>query len=411
MSSVASAPVADAALNPEQRRLLVFLSGATFFEGYDFMAITQVLPQIQAEWGLSNFETTAVVSAANIGPILAFGLVRLADRWGRRKVLAFTLLAYALCSILSGLAPNAASFAFFQLLARMFLIAEWATSMVYAAECFPAARRGRAIGLIQAAATLGAISCAAITPLLNQAPWGWRTVYFVGGLPVLLLVVARRNLPETPRFLEMVKVPKAAFLRILGPGTRRKVLLLALLWALVYFGTHNASTFWKEFVVHERGFSDADVGRSTTIAALFAMPLVFGVGRLMDKLGRRKGSAILFPAAAAGVFGAYTLHSHAALTFSLIFVIFGAAGVLPVLEAYTAELFPTELRGDAFAWANNLLGRIANVVGPLGVGWAAGIYGWGPSVALTGVFTLAALVLILAAFPETAARELEETSA
>jgi MFS transporter, putative metabolite:H+ symporter len=119
----------------------------------------------------------------------------------------------------------------------------------------------------------------------------------------------------------------------------------------------------------------------------------------------------VFGLGAAGVFGSYTLQSPWALTGALIFGIFGASAVLPVLNAYTTELFPTELRGDAFAWANNLIGRIGYVLSPVLVGLAAREVGWGAAVRMTAVFPLVALVLIFWWLPETRARELEETAA
>jgi putative MFS transporter len=99
------------------------------------------------------------------------------------------------------------------------------------------------------------------------------------------------------------------------------------------------------------------------------------------------------------------------MTIAVMGAVFGASAVLPVLNAYNAELFPTHLRGDAFAWSNNLLGRIGYVIAPAGVGLAAGTYGWGLPVALTAVGPVLALVLILWLLPETRGKELEETSA
>src|SRR5690606_22367060 len=101
---------------------------------------------------------------------------------------------------LSGLAPEVVSFAVFQLLARMFLLAELATSMVYAAEEFPASRRGLIIAVISGASSLGSIVCAAVVPLLLRAPYGWRAVFFVGIIPLVLLAFARRSVRETARF-------------------------------------------------------------------------------------------------------------------------------------------------------------------------------------------------------------------
>ena len=86
------------------------------------------------------------------------------------------------------------------------------------------------------------------------------------------------------------------------------------------------------------------------------------------------------------------------------------SAVLPVLNAYTTELFPTDLRGDAFAWSNNLLGRIGYVGAPVIVGFLASSMGWGGAVSLSTIFPILALVLILMWLPETTGRELEESS-
>ncbi len=90
--------------------------------------------------------------------------------------------------------------------------------------------------------------------------------------------------------------------------------------------------------------------------------------------------------------------------------IFGTSAVLPVLNAFTSELFPTEARGDAFALANNLIGRISYVLAPFAVGVVAQQSGWGFAVSVTAIGPLLALAVILAALPETRGRELEETS-
>jgi putative MFS transporter len=156
--------------------------------------------------------------------------------------------------------------------------------------------------------------------------------------------------------------------------------------------------------------SDAQVGTSLAIASLASLPFLFVVGKVLDVIGRRVGATIAFSIAAVGVVGSYTLSNPTALTVALVLGIFGTGSVLPVLNTYTAELFPTELRSEAFAWSNNLIGRTAYLASPLVLGFAAGRFGWGPTVATTAVFPLLALALILALLPETVGRELEETS-
>ena len=409
MSSQAQSPP----LTSYQKRLLILLSVASFFEGYDFFALSQILPNISKEMNLSVTATTNMVSVINAGTIAAFFLVRQADRLGRRLVLNVTILGYALCSLASSFAPNAWVFAILQFFGRIFLIGEWAIAMVYAAEEYPAERRGMAIGVIQAFSSLGGIACAGSMLYLLETPWGWRSVYWVGTLPLLILAFARRNIRETARFEERAKEIKGehqSLWRIFRTPYRKRLVVMALIWALTYLCTQNAVTFWKQFVVTERGLSDADVGLAMPIAAVGSAPLLFFVGRYLDRAGRRPGAVLIYVVTAAGIVGAYSLHNKWALTAALSFGILGTTAVLQVLNAFTTELFPTELRGDAFAWSNNILGRIGYTVSPLVVGYLAPLWGWGPAVRVTSVFLVFGLVLILLFLPETAGKELEETS-
>lgn len=410
-------------MQPEQlpdartrRRLLVFLSVATFFEGYDFLALTQILPTLRAEMGMSPADAGLLLGGINVGTVLSFLLVRRADRVGRRPVMMWTIIGYTIFTGLTALCRDPWQLFVAQLFARLFLIGEWATSMVYAAESFPAERRATVIGVIQAFSSLGSIVCAGVVPLLLKTELGWRSVYVVGVVPLVLLALARRDLPETPRFVAARAAGRtlegASLLRIWRTAWKSRVVQLAAIWALTYVATQNAITFWKEFAVGERGLSDAEVGASISIAAVASMPLVFASGRLLDAIGRRRGAVLIYSLTVVGIVAAYTLHGRWPLTIALIFAIFGTSAVLPVLNSYTTELFPTDLRGDAFAWSNNLLGRVGYVFGPVLVGQlAAAGMGWGPSVAMTAVFPVFALILILRWLPETRGAELEQTAA
>ena len=279
-------------------RLLVFLSVATFFEGYDFMALTQILPQVRAELGLSRSGAGLLIGAVNVGTVVAWLLVRKADRWGRRRVMMLTITGYTVFTFLTGLSFDVWTFGVCQFLARLFLIGEWATSMVYAAEEFPSDRRGTMIGVIQAFSSLGSIVCAGVVPLLLHTQWGWRSVYFVGVVPLILLAFARRNLRETTRFETLQSSndlpPPRPITYILRTPYRKRLLQLAVVWGLTYLCTQNAITFWKEFALSERGWTDGDVGVAITIAAVASMPLVFGAGKLLDVIGRRRGAMLIF---------------------------------------------------------------------------------------------------------------------
>ncbi len=415
LTSSAASEGARAPLSAYQRRLVVFLSVATFFEGYDFLALSQLLPGLRAEFGLTEFGGGAMVGAINVGTMLAAVLVRRADAWGRRRVLALTITGYTLCSLATAFAPDVVSFSLFQMLARVFLIGEWAIAMVYAAEEFPAERRGFVIGLIQGFSSLGSIACAGLVPVLLRSSLGWRAVFLVGAVPLALMAFARRNIRETARF-ETARfetahhATRAPLFELLRGPWRGRVLLVALAWFFTYACTQTAITFWKEFAVAERGFTDKAVGGAIAVAAVASMPMVFASGKLLDVVGRRAGAVVIFALTSLGVVLAYTLHGRLALTAALGVAIFGTSGVLPVLNAFTSELFPTEARGDAFALANNLLGRTSYVAAPFVVGALARPLGWSLAISVTAVGPLLALAVILARLPETRGRELEDTA-
>lgn len=399
-------------LSPYQRRLLVFLSVAAFFEGYDFLALGQILPNLRADMALSEAEGGRLVAVIGIGTILAYGVVRLADRYGRRALLTITIIGYTLFTVATAFAQSAYDFALYQLAARIFLVGELALSMVYAAEEVPADRRGHAIGMIQAASALGGITCAAITPLLLSTTWGWRAVYLVGAVPLALVAYARRGLRESRRFADYAAggVERRPLAAILRSPYRRRVYQLAIVWGLLFACAQNAVFFWKEFAVAERGFTDSQVGFAIAIAALASLPPLFLVGRLLDRWGRRPAATVIFFGLAAAVVAAYQLHGLWPLTLALAVTLLSVPAAFIVLNSFTTELFPTDCRAEAFAWANNLLGRSAYVVGPLAVGAAASTIGWGDAVTLTALCAIGALALILWLLPETKGQELEETA-
>jgi putative MFS transporter len=398
-------------LSRYQKKLFVFLGVATFFEGFDHMAIAQLLPSIREDLSLSEWETGLLVAVVNLGTVLAYLLVRQADRWGRKPILDVTIAGYTLFSFLSGLAPNVVAFALLQLVARVFLIGEWVVSTVYAAEEFPAARRGAIIGVIGAFASLGSITCAGLVPMLIDLPWGWRSVYFVGTVPLVVLAFARRGIRETSRFVSLTPEERkpAPLMQIWKTPYARRVVTLAGIWFFVYLCTQTSITFWKQHAIEELHFEEGQVGLMISGAAVLAMPFIFTIGRALDRIGRRAGAAIVFTSTSVGCLGAYTLTSGPMLFVAVAFAVFGASAVLPVLNAYNTELFPTHLRSDAFAWSNNLLGRVGYVLAPIAVGRLAEDLGWGAAVATTAIGPIVALALILRFLPETRGMELEDT--
>jgi putative MFS transporter len=282
--------------------------------------------------------------------------------------------------------------------------------MVVAAEEFPAERRGSVIGIITAASSLGGVVCAGLVPILVNA-FGWRSVYFAGVLPLLLMAWARRDLRETALFAGQSAVESRRPLgAILRTSHRRRVLSLGAIWFLTYVCTQNGVTLWKDYAIREVGHSPASAAMIITIGALVSMPLCFLSGRLFDRIGRRPGAVLVYGAVVAGVLGIYGMKGQLSLTLAMIVAMVGLTTVLIVLNAFTTELFPTNVRGDAFMWSNNLIGRIGYWLSPPIVGFLAEEVGWGPVVRATVVFPVIALFLVLSLLPETRAAVLGDAA-
>jgi MFS transporter, putative metabolite:H+ symporter len=171
-----------------------------------------------------------------------------------------------------------------------------------------------------------------------------------------------------------------------------------------------AVAFFKQYAVSELGWSDAKVGTTVVIGAIGSLPLVFVTGKLLDTFGRRVGGPIIFLIGALGVAGTYQLSHPILLTVALTMAMYSAIAFYHVTNAVTTELFPTELRSDAYAWCNNIIGRCGYVLAPVLVGVAAGYVGWGNAVAPSACLFFVAIWLLLRFVPETAQRELEDSA-
>ncbi|MCP4869839.1 MAG: MFS transporter, partial [Proteobacteria bacterium] len=274
--------------------------------------------------------------------------------------------------------------------------------------------RGTVIGVLQAFSAFGAITCAGLMPLMVSTDLGWRLVYFVGIIPLLLLAYARRGLKETARFEKQKaegRTEPPPMFEIFNTPHRRRVFQLGIIWLVTYACSNTAVSFFELHATEDLNWTKKDVSDVLTISAIVSLPLVFFAGKLLDMAGRKKAAVLIFVATSVGVFLGYTLESKYALTIVMTVAVFGVNSVLPVLNAFTSELFPTEHRAAAFGWTNNLIGRLGYVLAPIGIGLIAAQTDWGRAIAPTAIFPLIALALILWWLPETNAIELEESAA
>ncbi|MGO8692830.1 MAG: MFS transporter [Rectinemataceae bacterium] len=399
-------------LEPSHIALILLVSTASFFEGYDFIILNLILPLLQKEFRIDIREVGVAASAIALGTIAAFFVIRLGDSLGRRALLIWTVLGYTAATALTAFSKSIGAFVVLQFAARVFLVAEWGISTVIVAEEIPAGRRGLGISIVQAAAGLGGIVGSAIFPIVERSPMGWRAMYLVGILPLMAVFFIRRSLKETRRFA-LVRASTAkgpSFGEILAPQYRAKLVLVALLWCFMYLGYTSVYTFYTTFAIQERGLDIRQVSLIAAIAFTLGLAGFLVAGRLMDSWGRRPTAVTFFTAG--GVSTALVFQAPRALLGpALVVLIFFMTAYLTICGTYTAELFPTRLRSSAAAWTNNTLGRVGMVLAPAMVGSLAGpLGGVGPAVSLMGLFPVLAAAIVFFFLQETKKKELEDIS-
>jgi MFS family permease len=144
--------------NARQKMLWPILILGAFFEGFDDALINIALPYIKADFSMSTQMAGYALSVIAFGTMVAFFVSRMADSVGRRKIFLTCVYMYSLCSLFTAFSPNVQIFIFLQFVARIFLIGCWSVGYVIICEEFTTEHRGKAVGMFQLTAVLGAPS-------------------------------------------------------------------------------------------------------------------------------------------------------------------------------------------------------------------------------------------------------------
>jgi MFS family permease len=380
---------------------LSVLAVASAIGGYLTALLTVSIAFAGREFGAGAGAQGVAGVAVRFGGAVALVLAAAAaDRLGRRRVILAAAALGCLVTAAGAAAPSLPWLAASQAVARPFALALLICVSIAAAEEMPAGSRAYAVSALGLAGAFGAGVTSMLLPLADAAPWGWRLLYAAPVLALPLVASIGRRLPETRRFAR--PHPDAG----LGGHGGRFWLLAASAMLLAVFAT-PASFFANRYLLTEQGFSAAAI---TAFTLGTGTPGVIGVvigGRLADTRGRRPVGAVALAVGtvcAAMVF----LASGAALwAWALVGSIVGSAA-LPALGVYGPELFPTGARGRAGGLLA-LAGLTGSAAGLLAAGFAADAVGRvGPAIAWLAVGPLLVVVLVLARYPETARRTLEE---
>jgi putative MFS transporter len=398
-----------AALDPYQRRLFALLSLATFFEGFDTMLASLMLPQLGAEFGASQAELFDTLATLGLGALFGFVPLRFADRFGRRPLLLVSIGCYTVLCLATAATRTLGEFTFCQFFARMFMVTEVALAYVVLSEEMPAERRGRLNGMLGAFASAGAVVPALLLPASIDLGFGWRGLYAAGGALVVLLPLYVAWLREPRAFQDLPARSLATEWRdvksLVGVRHRRRFVAAACVWLSIDFWNSCAMFSFSFYVQTERGWTPDDLALWIPLGGVLQFFGYIAAGRLMDRYGRRPTVLLVLPLASAA--SALCYLAQGPLVVVGYFAMLSLGGMWALAQTISAELFPTEIRATAGGITHNLIGRLGMTLGPKSVGLlAATLESTGEAVALLGLLNLLAIPIIAKTLPETAGSEL-----
>ncbi|HEX2046278.1 MAG TPA: MFS transporter [Acidimicrobiales bacterium] len=389
-----------ARLDARAASVLGTLALLTVASGYLNTLFTQTVPFAGDEFGASNSALGVAGSVVRVGGLAALVVMVQADRRGRKAVLITAAAAGSLLALTGALAPSLPWLTASQMLARAFATTILLLVTIVAAEEMPAGSRAYAVSLLAMSSGLGAGVCVIGLRLADLGTRGWRLLYVIPLLGLPIVAAVRRRLPESRRFVAPhVAAPVA------GHGGR--LALLAVSGVLANLFVAPSSQFGNQYLRTERGFSGGRIGLlSVTIGTPAVIGIVAG-GRIADVRGRR------LVAAFALVFGTLCTITYFFSSGWEMWVVATlgtviSAAAIPALGVYGPELFPTGLRGRAngLVAVSSLLGSAAGLIL---CGVLSDSFGRiGPAMSILAAGPLLLAVLVLAAYPETAGKELED---
>jgi len=391
-----------------QRRTLIAAGLGWMLDAFDVMLYSLVLATLMRELGMSKatagFLNTLTLVASAIGS-LVFGV--LADRFGRRRMLSLSILAYSLCTFACGFSTTITMLAVLRFLLGLGMGGEWNTGAALVAETWPSAWRGRALGIVQSSWAVGYALAALVAGIvLSHATWRW--VFFVGVVPALLTVWIQHDVPEPEVWkAELQKTPSERRLQTAALWRRALPRLIALLTMntfgmFAWWGLFTWIPAYLELPVAEGGRDFQLLGVASFLIALNLAGMLPGYllfGILADRYGRKPMLVAYLALAAVLVpwFAAARRPSIILLAASL--VAFFGTGFFTGSGIVGSELFPTAIRATALGATYNVA-RGLSALAPLAIGSLGQTRGLAGAFALCGIaFALAAASAL--ALPET----------
>ena len=347
---------------------------------------------------------------------VAFGIV--ADRFGRTRTLAVTILLYAVCTGLAALSETWWQLAIYRFLTALGIGGEWAAGAALVAEVWPESKRAKAAGVLQSAWAVGFLIAAVVTLLMRQS--GWRAIFLIGVAPAVVALLVRLAVKEPERWVkahsqESQTSGPAKLPQLFSPQLRRSTLVGSGLAFVAVFGLWGATNWTPMLVRSLPDLKDLSASAVTTRVSYATMVLnlgalagYLGFGPLAERFGRRAafaiactGSLILLPVTF------LTPHSYLHVLCLLPLLGLFNNGIFSGFPIYLPELYPTRIRATGAGFCFNA-GRILASAGPFLTGLlvsALGTFGRAAS-AIALIYLVGLMILPFA--PETRGKPLPD---
>lgn len=354
---------------PKQRKLLFSAGLSWLFDAMDVGLISFIVAALAAEWHLGAQQIGLITAINSIGMAVGAAVAgSLADRYGRRAVLIWTLLIFSAASGLSALVSSFVALCILRFIAGFGLGGELPVASTLVSESVPVKERGRAVVLLESFWAIGWILSALIAYFIIP-DYGWRIAFVISAIPALYALYLRRAIADSPRYTEQNRRKlsfKERIASVWSAKHRKATITLWVLWFTVVFSYYGIF-LWLPTVMVMKGFTLVKSFEYVLIITLAQLPGYFTAAYFIEKFGRKfvLVTYLLLTAVSAIWFG--MAESEGMLMAAGICLSFFNLGAWGGMYAYTPELYPTEVRSTGVGLAASF-GRIGGVIGPYLVG-------------------------------------------